>query len=76
MTPSWHRVPRLVIDSRAGATPDFKVGGTITMRLKVGSDATNYPLVSLGIEFQLVGLRMNLNGALSGEGDPQGCWRK
>jgi len=58
-----------------GATPDFKVGGTITMRLKVGGDATNYPLVSLGIEFQLTGLRLNLNGALSGEGDPQGCWR-
>jgi hypothetical protein len=32
--------------------------------------------VTVGLEFQVVGLRLNLYGAISGENDPQGCWRK
>jgi hypothetical protein len=59
-----------------GTVPNFIFGGSITMRVKVGSDATNYPLVTVGLEFQVVGLRLNLYGAISGENDPQGCWRK
>ena len=101
MTPSWRRVLRLVIDSRAGieigvfgikasslmeviktgmyievggTIPDFKVGGFVEMRLKIG-DSSNYPVVYLGIGFELVAQRLILEGGLKGENDPSNCWR-
>jgi len=61
-----------------GKIPDFQVGGFVELKLKVGGDATNYPIVYVGIGFELLAARLVLEGGLKGSNpnDPALCWQK
>ena len=52
------------------------MGGFVEMVLKVGGDATNYPIVYVGIGFELLAARLVLEGGLKGSNSPTNCWNK